>query len=107
MPAVKVVVFTSWSTVWHFHGHAAFAYQPGIKAHHTTLVFIGRVVTIVARTILFLGVQIVLVDIIVVSVGSPFSDQILAQWSWPSLASVVCLPGWLCGGRVVWDNVPL
>ena len=96
LPAVIVVVFTSWSTVWHFHGHAAFAYQPGMKTHHTTPISIGRVVTIVARTILFLGVQIVPVDIIVVWVGSPFSDQILAQWSWPFLASVVCLPRWLC-----------
>ena len=57
------------------HCQAAFAYQPGMKAHPTTPCFSGLFVKMVARTVLFLGVQIVPVDI-VVWVGSPFSDQI-------------------------------
>ena len=66
-----------------------------MKAHRVTPCLSALCVTIVTRTVLFLGVEIVPVDI-VPWVCVPISNQILAPWSWPSVATVVSLPGWLC-----------
>ena len=57
-----------------------------MKAHPITPCLSRLIETIVPRTILFLGVQIVPVNTLIVD--APFSDKVLAQWGWPTLLIV-------------------
>ena len=81
---------------WHIHCHTSLASRSRMKAHRITPFFGFVSVIIVTRTVLFLGVQLVPVDL-VSSVGIPSPDKVFTSWGWSAWAIVFCLLSrWLC-----------
>ena len=81
---------------WRLHCHTSQASRSRMKGHRITPFFGFVSVIIVTRTVLFLGVQLVPVDL-VSSVGIPSPDKVFTSWGWSARAIVFCLVSrWLC-----------